>query len=116
MIGMDTVIALRRQGMKPSFVMVDLVTERSRFATLADHGGTLTIEILPNDRIGDIDFRPLFGLYVHLQDMTDDAARLKAAGKAIAEVKPGRLVMAFPGGSHVLTSGNPPTTETYRYA
>lgn len=116
MKGLDTVIALRRQRQKPAMVMVDLVSAYTPLLPPIGAGGIVNVEILPSDRIADIDFRPLFGLYVHLQDMTDAPLRLRQAGKAIADVKPQRLVMAFEGGSHVLTDGNPPTTETYSYA
>lgn len=114
MTGLDTVVKLRRNGFKPDAVYVDLMPARSGSHGLAD-SGIVTVEILPDDSIASIDFRPLIGLNVMVNDYTDSPQRLRRASKAIAEANPSALIVPMPqSGSwtiHRRFAGDPPTID-----
>lgn len=114
MTGLETVVKMRRQRIKPDAVYIDLVSARSGTHGLADNG-IVTVEIFPEDSIASIDFRPLVGLNVMLNDYTDSPQRLRRASKAIAEANPSALVVpALKNGVwtiHRRFAGDPPTIE-----
>jgi hypothetical protein len=91
--GMDTIVALRRSGVKPECVFVYLVeTIDIGCPALSPHGNA-TVEIAKHENLSDIDFRPLHGLYVLLCDVTGDARRYRRLGRLVAEANPSKLVM-----------------------
>lgn len=99
MTGMQTLVALRQQGMKPSAVFVDLVKtigkyEAERFS-FAEGSGVLSIHIAEADSLADIDFRPLVGLQVFVSEFADDKARHVAACKAIDKAGASHMVTPF---------------------
>ena len=114
MTGLDTVLNLRLRGFKPDAVYVDLMPSRSGTHGLADTG-IVTVEVFPDDSIASIDFRPLVGLNVMLNDYTDSPQRLRRASKAIAEANPSALVVpSLKNGVwtiHRRFAGDPPTIE-----
>jgi hypothetical protein len=114
MTGLETVLKLRRQGFKPSAVYIDLVQDRSRIPAFSDFG-IVTVEVFPTDSINSIDFRPLVGLNVMLNDYTDSPKRLRSASKAIAEANPCTFVVpTLKSGVwtiHRRFAGDPPTIE-----
>lgn len=114
MTGLETVVKLRRQRIKPDAVYVDLVPCRSGTHGLAD-SGIVTVEVFPDDSIGSIDFRPLVGLNVMVNDYTDSPQRFRKAAKAIAEANPSTLVVpSLKAGVwtiHRRFAGDPPTTD-----
>jgi len=118
MTGMETVIGLRERRVKPSCVMVDLVAEVDGGQPTMSHTGIVTVQIPETDSIGDMDFRPLIGLYVQVFDNTDDPERHRRVTALIAEQNPKLLVMHCSSAdaytAHVRRAGDPPTTETWR--
>lgn len=114
MTGLETVVKLRRQRVKPAAVYVDLVPARSGTHGLADNG-IVTVEILPEDSIASIDFRPLVGLNVMVNDYTDSPKRFRRASKAIAQANPSALVVPTPQNGvwtiHRRFAGDPPTID-----
>lgn len=114
MTGLETVVKLRRNGLKPDAVYVDLVPARSGTHGLSA-SGIVTVEVFPDDSITSIDFRPLVGLNVMLNDYTDSPQRLRRASKAIAEANPCTFVVpALKSGVwtiHRRLAGDPPTIE-----
>lgn len=93
MKGMDVVVALRREGKKPSSVFVYLVdTVDVRQPALSDKG-IVSVEIARHENLSDIDFRPLHGLYVLLCDVAGDGKRYRRLGRLVAQVEPAKLVM-----------------------
>lgn len=121
MTGMPTVVALRRDGLKPAAVIVDLVDQLGRldseqFALTAS--GMVSVTIPRADSLASLDFRPLVGLTVHLHDSTGDLKRHRKAAKLIAAVDPAHLVMPVWEGQelaiHQRWAGSPARTETFR--
>jgi hypothetical protein len=98
MKGMDTVISVRREGMKPSCVLVYLVDAIDHEGASISEKGTVIVEIAKHESLSDIDFRPLVGLYVLLCDVVDDMARYRQLGALVAAVNPSRLVMPIDDG------------------
>ena len=93
MTGLQTVVNLRREGFKPSAVVIDLVETISPIDTEENSlsaSGIVSVNIARTDSLSDIDFRPLHGLTVHLHG---ERLRQARAAKLIAEVHPTRLVV-----------------------
>lgn len=93
MTGLKTVSALRRDGLKPAAVAVDLVETIGQF----DHedyalsaAGIVNVHIARADSLADIDFRPLVGLTVIIHGERKRQARV---AKLIAAVEPALLVV-----------------------
>lgn len=122
MTALAIVAALRRKGLKPPSVWVDLVPDgrRPMPQDVADphFGGIVWLDIPRSIGIADLDFRPLVGLSVQLGDSAGDPIRLRAVAKAIAEVEPASLcVFVERDGAttmHRRTAGNPPTQGSFR--
>lgn len=117
MTGMETVIKLRRAGMKPKAVFVYLVPFAPRDDYALEPTGIVTVNIARTDRLSDIDLRPLVGLVVHVHDSDDDRARHRALAAMVAEEEPALLVMPClaPDGAvtlHKRYAGTPARTET----
>lgn len=95
MIGMETVIKARKQGVKPFAVFVQLVREVTPPADgqHMGHTGVVTVQIADRESLSDLDFRPLVGLKVSLEDHTSQPLRQNSAFAAIKHVKPKRLWM-----------------------
>jgi len=118
MTGMDVVIALRRSGVKPSAVFIDLVKEAPRDPYALGPTGIVNINIARTDSLAEIDFRPLVGLRVHVIDHVDDRARHRKVAAMVAAVNPVHLTMPVWEGDtlavHQRWAGEPARTETYR--
>ena len=122
MIGMQTVIELRRGRVKPSAVFVSLVErlgplDTERYAM--SPSGIVEVSIERADSLAGIDFRPLTGLMVVLHDHTSDTARHRRVAAEIARIKPSHLVMPVWEGDtlavHQRWQAEPTArTETYR--
>jgi hypothetical protein len=93
MTGMDTVVAIRQRGAKPSCVMVDMVDRIDIGQPVVSPSGVVTVQIPLSDAVGDLDMRPLIGLHVQVFDYTENPARHGRLCALIADVKPRILVM-----------------------
>jgi hypothetical protein len=116
MTGMDAVIELRREGVQPACVMVDIVRDLDRGQTLMRRYGIVTVQIPATDSLADLDFRPLVGLYVQAFDLMNDPERHTAVAKAIVDVNPRLFVMHTQSDTyvaHVREAGDPPVTRSY---
>jgi len=120
-IGMKTLIGLRREGHQPGAVFVYLVPQLGpldveRYALSLQ--GNVDVSIPASEPLSGIDFRPLVGLQVHVTDVTGDRARHRKVAAMVAEVNPRLLVMPVADGDgftvHIRRAGDPPTTETIR--
>jgi hypothetical protein len=112
----DAVIALRRQGVKPRGVFVDLVAAKFREQPILTQGGVVTCQIPPSQSLSDLDCRPLVDLTVHVQDFTDSRERHLALARLVAQAEPALLVMPVHCDNGVLIvhrryGGANPTTE-----
>ncbi len=121
MTGLQTVVALRREGLKPSAVIVDLVEQLGKLDTetfALSPAGFVSVTIPRADSLAGLDFRPLVGLTVHLHDSTGDSKRHRQAARLIAAVNPAHLVMpAWDSDAlaiHQRWAGDPARTETIR--
>ena len=121
MTGMKTVTALRRAGVKPKAVFVDLVERLGMHETEAyalAPSGIVAVNIVRGNSLTDIDFRPLVGLRVFLNDYAGDAKRFRKVANLIAAVNPAHLIMAVQEGEtlavHQRWAGDPVRTETFR--
>lgn len=121
MIGLQTVAGLRREGVKPTAVFVYLVDrlgplDAERFALSSF--GHVEVTIPRADSLAELDFRPLFGLTVHLANFCDDVKRHRHAARLIAAVNPAHLVMPVWEGEclavHHRWAGDPARSETHR--
>jgi len=115
---MDVVIELRRSGVKPAAVFVDLVREAPRDPYALGPTGIVNVNIGRSDSLSEIDFRPLVGLRVHVIDNVGDLARHRKVAAMVASVDPAYLVMPVLDGAslvlHQRWAGNPARTETVR--
>lgn len=89
MRGLTELLEMRLQRDAPSAVVVELVgrhvmpwSPRNAFDP-----SILTVQVAQTDELGSIDWRPLHGLTVHLQDFTD-GRRMGAVARRISEVAP----------------------------
>lgn len=98
MTGLDTVLQLRRQGVKPQAVFIDLVRSRSAIVEPLANSGIVNVEIVAGDSISGMDFRPLVGLPVHVYDNTDSPKRHRKVAAMVAAVAPSLLVVPVPEG------------------
>ncbi len=121
MTGMKTVIALRRKMVKPSAVFIDLVERISHleaeFLSFNENTGIVHLTIAAEERLCDLDFRPLVGLTVHLHTDSATQARGRLLAAMVASVNPKHLVWSVPSGElttvHQRFAGDPPRTESY---
>lgn len=122
MKGMDALVQLRRNRLKPQAVYVQLVAvlpdERSAQITGMGHTGIVTILIAASESLSDIDFRPLTGLFVCVEDHASDPERLRQAAVLIAQQEPETLWMPEQWDSeliafHIRRKGPPATSETH---
>ena len=115
MTGLDTVIELRKQGLKPEAVFIDLELTPSAFADPLSLFGIVNVEILASDSLTAIDFRALVGLTVHVYDNAGDSNRQRKVASMVAAVEPSLLVVPMPGGGtwtvHRRFAGDPPTSD-----
>ena len=114
MKGLEELKRLRLDGLRPQSVFVNLVNAHDEWPALGCWGH-LTVELLPSDSIAGIDFRPLVGLPVTVDDHTDgDPARLRRLAKAVSEIETSRLTMVARNGDaisiHIRAEGK---TESY---
>ena len=118
MTGMDEIVSLRRAGLRPSAVFVDLVAEAPSDEFVLSACGVVEVAIGRADRLSEIDFRPLVGLRVHISDFTGDRQRHRRAAAMVAAVEPSHLVMPVWEGDtlavHQRWAGSPARTETFR--
>lgn len=119
--GMHTVIALRKNGLKPAAVVVDLVHtigkyDAEKFA-FNESSGIVSVNIAAAESLNDIDFRPLVGLQVFVHDNTGNRARHRRVCALIANSEAEHLVMPVWDGVDVTVhqrwSGTPPRSESY---
>jgi hypothetical protein len=119
--GMQTIIDLRREGSKPRAVFVDLVEfigayDAEEFC-FDSASGIVHVCIGPDERVADIDFRPLIGLRVYVSDFTGDGARHRKASAMVAAVEPAHLLMPVQEPDrltvHQRWAGAPVRTETF---
>jgi hypothetical protein len=98
MTGMQTLIALRKAGVRPNVVFVDLVKEIGKYDaepySLNEYTGIVSVNVADGESLNDLDFRPLVGLRVHASDNTENPARYRRLCSLIAKVNPEHLVMA----------------------
>ena len=117
MNGMDAVLALRRSGVKPAAVFVDLVAKAKPDRYAMSRSGIVTVDIGRADSIADADFRPLVGLRVFVSDMAGDMTRHRRCASMIAAINPKHLVMPIWIGEkltvHQRWAGTPIRTESY---
>ena len=123
MNGMEQVIAVRQRRAKPEAVTVRLVREPQRHPfglSWLDFGadsGHFTVEVLPGDGITGLDFRPLTGLFVTVEDEADSPSRHRKVAALVAAVEPETLVMPCRDADgttlHIRRRG---VTETHRFA
>lgn len=115
MKSMDLVLEMRRRGLRPKAVFIDLVDKPSIAVDPLSRHGIVTLEILASEPISAFDFRPLTGLAVHVYDQVGDPYRQRKVASAVVEVEPSLLVVAMPEGAtwtiHRRFSGNPETTD-----
>lgn len=101
MKGMQHVIAIRQRGAKPVGVIVQLVTAAAAHPFGIDwldfDPQRVVVEVLPGERIGDLDLRPLTGLFVTVEDLCDNPRRHRKLAAAVAAVNPETLVMPCHG-------------------
>ena len=117
MTGMETVADLRRDGVKPAAVVIDVVTTIRAIdaeAYALSPSGIVSVHIARADSLADIDFRPLHGLTVHIHGERERQARVS---KLVAAVEPARLVVPVENDDgwtvHIRIAGNPPTSEVF---
>lgn len=97
MRGMDALEDLRMNRRKPRMVMVELVTRFDEGAGLQSTG-VVSVQIGPDEHLGDLDLRPLVGCRVAVHDYADDPDRHLELFDLIAEAKPATVWAAFSGG------------------
>jgi hypothetical protein len=122
MTGMQTVIALRQSGFKPTAVFVDLVELIGKYDAeiyaFDELRGNVRINIARAESLNDIDFRPLVGLRVHVSDCTNDVARHRKLASLIARANASHMVMPVWEGEtlavHQRFAGDPARTESFR--
>ena len=118
MTHLDLIADIRRRGLKPDAVFVDLVSAIDAGNDGLSLTGHVVCEIAQHEALADIDFRPLRGLRVHLQDIAGDLERHRRAAALIAAVEPACLVMPIHDDEgmtlHRRFAGNPATSDTYR--
>ena len=118
MTGIEVILELRRSGVKPSAVMVDLVPRNAvRDAHAMSSSGIVTVDIGTTDSLSDIDFRPLVGLRVFVADFASDPARHSRVCRLIAKVKAAHMVMPVWKGEsltvHQRWAGDPIRSESF---
>ena len=118
MTGMDVVVELRRSGLKPRAVFVDLVANAPRDPHALSASGIVNVNIARTDSLADIDFRPLVGLLVFVCDFDGTGTRHRTAATMLAAIEPRHLVMPIWHGEtlvvHQRWAGTPARTETIR--
>jgi len=121
MTGLQTIRAMRSDGLKPGAVFVYLVPQLGPLDAeqyALSQQGNVDVSIAADESLAGIDFRPLVGLYVHVVDVANDPVRHRKAAALVAEVNPRVLVMPVADGDgftvHVRRAGEPATTETIR--
>lgn len=99
MTGMKTLIALRRNGVKPEAVMVDLAHAIAKYDAeayaFAENSGIVSINIAHAESLNDIDFRPLVGLKVFAFDNTGNPLRYDRLCELLSEAG-ATLMLALP--------------------
>lgn len=99
MTGMKTLVALRRNSVKPEAVMVDLVHNIAKYDAeayaFAENSGILSINIAHRESLNDIDFRPLVGLKVFAFDNTGNPLRYQRLCDLIEKID-ATLMLALP--------------------
>lgn len=100
MTGMQTLIAVRQQGVKPQAVFVDIVHKISKYEaekySYAENSGIVSVHIEDADKIGDIDFRPFIGLKsVFVSEFIGNPKRHKQVCRAIADAGAKHMVTPF---------------------
>lgn len=120
MIGMDRVAELRRSGLRPIAVFVqlrDVIAPAGPMADPLGHAGLVTVQIADDESLGDLDLRPLTGLKVCVESFTNDRSRLMDLAVRISKLEPSLLWCPEIDGSspavHVRRKGPPATSETY---
>lgn len=117
MTHLDLIVDIRSRGAKPNAVFVDLVKTIDTGNDGLSLSGHVVCEIPTSESIADIDFRPLRGLRVHVQDLAFDPIRQRMVAKRIAEVEPACLVMPVVAGDswtlHRRFAGDPAISQTY---
>lgn len=117
MTHLDLIVSIRSRGAKPNAVFVDLVKIIDTGNDGLSMSGHVVCEIPASESIADIDFRPLRGLRVHVQDLAGDIDRHRLAAKLIAAVEPECLVMPVVDGDswtiHRRFAGDPVISQTY---
>ena len=117
MNGMAEVLALRRSGVKPAAVFVDLVAMAKPDRYAMSRSGIVTVDIGRAESLADVDFRPLVGLQVFVSDIAGDIARHRRCAALIAAINPRHLVMPIWRGEkltvHQRWAGTPVRTESY---
>lgn len=115
MTGLDTVIELRKRGLKPKAVFIDLVLALAAIDEPLSLSGIAYVEILASDSLAAIDFRALVGLNVHVYDNAGDPNRQRKVASMVAAVEPALLVVPMVDGAtwtvHRRFAGNPPTSD-----
>lgn len=92
MKGFQELVDLRRSGVRPATVGVSLVPCHDQWPALSIWG-SLAVEILPSDPLGGIDFRPLVGLPVVVDDWTNSPDRLRKVALLVSQVETEQLAM-----------------------
>jgi hypothetical protein len=100
MNGLQFLASVRRQGIKPGYVMLDVVPRKALPAWVS--GNSAHVEIGAEERLSDMDFRPLVGLSVQLGGAGCSDVRLRRAAKLAAEAKPA-LLCVFTGSGEDFT-------------
>lgn len=104
MTGLDAVVRMRENHLKPGAVFIDLggpvlrdgrpnAVQADEDAALDDESNIVHVVIAGNQALSEIDFRSLTGLVVHLFDNVGNARRHHRAAALIAAVRPAHLVM-----------------------
>jgi hypothetical protein len=93
MNGMKDVLKARKSGVKPSAIFMRLVPENTYSGM--GNTGVVTTEIGPNESLADLDFRPLHGQMVCLEDHSDCPKRLALVEAAILAVQPEILWLPY---------------------
>ncbi len=121
MTGLRTISEMRRAGVKPKSVFVELVDRLGPYDAeqfSMSPSGVVVVNITQSDSLTGIDFRPLVGLVVHLTDHAGDAKRFRCVANLIAAAEPAHLVMPVWEGDtlvvHQRWAGDPARTETFR--
>lgn len=89
MNGLQFIGDLRSKGIKPVYVMLDIVPRKALPAWISGDGAH--VEVGEGESLADLDCRPLVGLTVHLGADGCPPAKLRRLARMVAEAKPSLL-------------------------